>query len=76
MQHRWIRFECVGEVGFGTLDGSEVHERRGDMFGNSEPTGAVLGLAGVKLLTPNGADQGHRTVESATCAFRSSNWSA
>ena len=52
MQQRWIRFECAGEVGFGTLDGSEVHERRGDMFGTSEPTGAVFGLAGVKLLTP------------------------
>lgn len=52
MQHRWIRFERADEVGFGTLNGIEVHERRGDMFGTSEPTGAVFELAGVKLVTP------------------------
>ena len=52
MQHRWIRFECAGEVSFGTLDGNKVHEHRGDMFCASEPTGAVFELAGIKLLTP------------------------
>jgi 2-keto-4-pentenoate hydratase/2-oxohepta-3-ene-1,7-dioic acid hydratase in catechol pathway len=52
MQHRWIRFEQAGKPGFGTIDGNKVHERRGDMFGTSEPTGRVLALAELELLTP------------------------
>ena len=52
MQHRWVRFEHAGKVGFGTLDGDRVHQRQGDMFGTSVPTGIVFALADVKLLTP------------------------
>ncbi|WP_372526077.1 fumarylacetoacetate hydrolase family protein [Piscinibacter sp.] len=52
MQQRWVRFRHADTVGFGTLDDNRVHERRGDMFGLSEPTGAVFALSGVKLLTP------------------------
>ena len=33
MQQRWIRYELDGRVGFGTLEGEQVHEHRGDMFG-------------------------------------------
>jgi 2-keto-4-pentenoate hydratase/2-oxohepta-3-ene-1,7-dioic acid hydratase in catechol pathway len=52
MQHRWVRFEHAGKVGFGTLDGNGVHEHQGDMYGTSEPTGAVFVLSDIKLLTP------------------------
>jgi 2-keto-4-pentenoate hydratase/2-oxohepta-3-ene-1,7-dioic acid hydratase in catechol pathway len=53
VQQRWLRFQSAGGAGFGTLDGQQVHERRGDMFGASEPTGAVHSLADLKLLTPS-----------------------
>lgn len=49
---RWLRFDHAGRLGFGTLEGDRVHERQGDMFGRSEPSGAVLPLADVRLLTP------------------------
>ena len=52
MQDHWVRFEHAGRVGFGTLDGARVQERRGDMFGTSEPTGHGVALADVTLLTP------------------------
>jgi len=51
-QTKWARFEHAGGIGFGTLEGDAVHERRGDMFGSSEPTGRVFALAGLQLLTP------------------------
>src|SRR4051812_7482716 len=53
MQLRWIRFEHAGQISFGTLEGDRVHQRRGDMYGSSEPTGAVFPLNEVKLLTPS-----------------------
>ena len=52
MQTRWVRFEHAGQTAHGTLAGDRVHEHRGDMFGASEPTGAVHALADVRLLTP------------------------
>jgi 2-keto-4-pentenoate hydratase/2-oxohepta-3-ene-1,7-dioic acid hydratase in catechol pathway len=52
MQHRWLRFEHAGEIGFGTLDGNRVHQHQGDMFGTSKATGTVFALSDVKLLTP------------------------
>jgi 2-keto-4-pentenoate hydratase/2-oxohepta-3-ene-1,7-dioic acid hydratase in catechol pathway len=52
MQQRWVRFDCLGRTGFGTIDEDGVHERRGDMFGESEPTGAVFPLHEIRLLTP------------------------
>jgi 2-keto-4-pentenoate hydratase/2-oxohepta-3-ene-1,7-dioic acid hydratase in catechol pathway len=52
MQQKWIRFERAGRTGFGTVVGDEVREHRGDMFGESQPTGIVFALADAKLLTP------------------------
>ena len=52
MQNLWLRYERAGKVGFGTLDGDRVQERRGDMFGASEPVGSAFPLADVKLLAP------------------------
>ncbi len=52
MQNRWVRFEHAGNVGFGTLDGTRVHEHGGDMFGTPQATGTVLALADLRLLSP------------------------
>src|SRR5438132_12632118 len=52
MQRLWVRFEHAGNVGFGTLEGDRVHERRGDMYSSSVPTGTVFALDEVRLLTP------------------------
>jgi 2-keto-4-pentenoate hydratase/2-oxohepta-3-ene-1,7-dioic acid hydratase in catechol pathway len=52
VQNLWIRFERAGQTGFGTLAGDRVQQRRGDMFGVSEPIGSPLPLADVELLTP------------------------
>jgi len=53
MQQQWVRFEHAGKVRFGTLEGERVHEREGDMFGASAPTGAVWPLSEIELLTPS-----------------------
>ena len=51
IQH-WLRYQLQGVTGFGTLTDESIHEYRGDMFSGAEPTGRVLPLAGVKLLSP------------------------
>ncbi len=49
---RWARFEEAGNTRFGTLDGAQIAEYRGDMFGTPEPTGRVFDLSSVGLLRP------------------------
>ena len=49
---RWIRFEHLGQAGFGTLDQAAVAVHDGDMFSDARPTGQVLPLEGLKLLAP------------------------
>ena len=41
---RWLRFEHGDKSGFGSLDGSVVHEHQGNMFGRPEPTGRQWAL--------------------------------
>jgi len=48
----WIRFEHRGSVGFGTLEGGDVHVHAGDPFDAPRPTGERVPLAAVRLLTP------------------------
>lgn len=48
----WIRFEHQGRTGFGVLDQDSIKVHSGDMFGSPQPTGAVVSLAQVKVLTP------------------------
>ena len=50
-QH-WVRYSNEGAIGFGTLDGGQIREFRGDMFGTPEATGRVLAQGGVRLLHP------------------------
>ena len=49
---RWVRFEHLGQAGFGTLDGDVVSVHDGELFGAARPTGHTLALAGLKLLAP------------------------
>jgi 2-keto-4-pentenoate hydratase/2-oxohepta-3-ene-1,7-dioic acid hydratase in catechol pathway len=52
-----MRFEHMGQPGFGTVErgtveGDVVHVHRGDLFTGAVPTGERLPLAGVKCLMP------------------------
>jgi 2-keto-4-pentenoate hydratase/2-oxohepta-3-ene-1,7-dioic acid hydratase in catechol pathway len=48
----WIRFRHQGQIGFGTLANDNLMMHAGDLFGSNQPTGAVLPLAAVEVLTP------------------------
>jgi len=50
---RWMRFTHDGRESFGQLQDDAVHEWRGDIYGQCEPTGAILPLAEVQPLTPS-----------------------
>lgn len=52
MQQRWMRYSLEGRIGFGTLEGDRVHEHRGELFGEHEPTGRVFALADAQVLMP------------------------
>jgi 2-keto-4-pentenoate hydratase/2-oxohepta-3-ene-1,7-dioic acid hydratase in catechol pathway len=52
MHTRWLRYRHDGIEAFGTLDGDEVHEHRGELFGTHAPTGRVVPLHRVQLLMP------------------------
>ena len=49
---RWLRFAQQGATGFGQLEGDRIRVFEGDMFGDALPTGEILPLAHVKMLTP------------------------
>lgn len=49
---RWVRYAADDQVGFGTLEGQQIHECRGDMYTAAEPTGRKLALDAVRLLQP------------------------
>lgn len=48
----WIRFAFDGVIGFGLLEGRRIRVHAGDLFDAPEPTGDVLDLDRVKVLTP------------------------
>jgi 2-keto-4-pentenoate hydratase/2-oxohepta-3-ene-1,7-dioic acid hydratase in catechol pathway len=48
----WIRFEHLGQTGFGTLEGDTITAFRGDMFVAPEPTAETVALTQVRVLTP------------------------
>lgn len=52
MQQSWVRFTHAGTDHFGTLEGDAVRIFTGDMFSHPSPSGTVLRLDQVKLLTP------------------------
>jgi len=49
---QWIRYERNGRTGFGTLEGGEIAVHSGDMFAGAKPTGEIVRLAEVHVLTP------------------------
>jgi 2-keto-4-pentenoate hydratase/2-oxohepta-3-ene-1,7-dioic acid hydratase in catechol pathway len=49
---RWVRFEHLGQTGFGTLHGNSVAVHEGDLFAGARPSGQQLPLADLKLLMP------------------------
>ena len=51
-KQRWVRYSNAARIGFGTLEGDQIREYRGDIFAANEPTGRVLALDSVKLLHP------------------------
>jgi 2-keto-4-pentenoate hydratase/2-oxohepta-3-ene-1,7-dioic acid hydratase in catechol pathway len=52
LPRRWLRYRADGVEAFGTLHDDEVHEHRGDFFGDNAPTGRRLPLARVQVLMP------------------------
>lgn len=48
----WVRFEHQGRTGFGVVENGNIRLHAGDMFADAQPTGAVVALAAVKVLTP------------------------
>jgi 2-keto-4-pentenoate hydratase/2-oxohepta-3-ene-1,7-dioic acid hydratase in catechol pathway len=48
----WIRFEHQGRVGFGVVENDSIKLHSGDMFGSAQPTGEIVSLAAVRVLTP------------------------
>jgi len=48
----WIRFEHQGRAGFGVVENDSIRVHTGDMFGGAQPTGAIVSLAEVEVLTP------------------------
>jgi 2-keto-4-pentenoate hydratase/2-oxohepta-3-ene-1,7-dioic acid hydratase in catechol pathway len=53
MKH-WARFRrhSNNQVGFGLVQGESIAEYAGDLFGDSRPSGATVGLAECTLLSP------------------------
>ncbi|MCL5935039.1 MAG: fumarylacetoacetate hydrolase family protein [Firmicutes bacterium] len=49
---KFVRFEINGSARQGILEGDQVHEIRGDMFGEFTPGTQTYPLSGVKLLAP------------------------
>ena len=49
---KYIRYRLGSTTAHGILDGTTVHELRGDLFNDSAPTGAAHSLSDVKLLAP------------------------
>jgi 2-keto-4-pentenoate hydratase/2-oxohepta-3-ene-1,7-dioic acid hydratase in catechol pathway len=48
----WLRFEYAGQTGFGTLEDGAVRVCSGEMFRAPAPTGGILPLTGLKVLSP------------------------
>ncbi|HJV71437.1 fumarylacetoacetate hydrolase family protein [Ideonella sp.] len=49
---RWLRYRLDGLDAFGTLVDDQVHEHRGDFFGDNAPTGRSVPLSRVQVLMP------------------------
>lgn len=48
----WVRYESQGQVRYGQLDGENIREIAGDLFGTRRPTGRVVKRNAVRILAP------------------------
>ncbi|PYS55716.1 MAG: fumarylacetoacetate hydrolase [Acidobacteria bacterium] len=49
---RYVRYRADDETRYGILEGETIHDLRGNIFADAEPTGKTLRLSDVKLLAP------------------------
>jgi 2-keto-4-pentenoate hydratase/2-oxohepta-3-ene-1,7-dioic acid hydratase in catechol pathway len=49
---RWVRFSKDDTVSYGSLNGEQITEVRGEPWGDATPTGRTFALSGVKLELP------------------------
>ena len=49
---KWLRFSHQGQMGFGCLHDEKVAVHEGNLFLDSRPTGAVLALSEIQILSP------------------------
>jgi 2-keto-4-pentenoate hydratase/2-oxohepta-3-ene-1,7-dioic acid hydratase in catechol pathway len=49
---RYVKYETVGRVAWGVLEGDTIRELQGNVFDGASPSGRTLKLADVKLLAP------------------------
>lgn len=52
MIRRWLRFQHLDMIRFGTIEGDKIRVYKGDMFDDPEPTNISMQLSEVTLLTP------------------------
>ena len=52
MIKRWLRFQHLDTIRFGTIEGDKIRVYKGDMFGEPEPTNIALHLSEVTVLMP------------------------
>ena len=50
---KYVRYSAAGKTSYGVLEGDQVRELRGDLFGDLQRTGRSLPLSQVKLLAPS-----------------------
>jgi 2-keto-4-pentenoate hydratase/2-oxohepta-3-ene-1,7-dioic acid hydratase in catechol pathway len=48
----WVRYRAGGQVHYGVLDGENIKQVSGDLFGARRPTGRVVKRSAVQLLAP------------------------
>jgi len=49
---KFARFATGGEIKYGTVEGENIREIQGDLFGDHTPTGNIYAVQTVKLLAP------------------------
>lgn len=49
---RWVRFSEADKISFGTLENDVISVYEGDLFAHPEPTGRIVPLNAVNVLTP------------------------
>ena len=59
---RYVRYALNGDTSFGILEGETIHQLRGDLFANPQPTGQTAIMSEVKLLVPVDPDRTGKVI--------------